>query len=342
MVKLKCKKSKYNKTIKASTKPPFPIDVVYTWKGEDTSENVRFSNNNELQYSLRSVEMFIPWVNKIFILMNPPKKIPSWIKESEKTNKKIIILDHFDTFPDKKYLPSINSNAIEITLPYIKELSEHFIYLNDDIFLGKPCPYTNFFTPDGKAVLSFKTLINKTKKHKGKPNKTVRNIKFPPNTGMMYNHIPIVRLKSVCLEFNKEYKLYIEWILANKKRRYQGWDKCIKYNLPSPCQQIHYPIAKYMYKKGKGILVDDTSRYYYVQTSSIQKSDSNIIPNIDSIRCLSDEMVFKEKLENLEKLRPYYFCINDTEEVVKMRKIKRKIMLSFLKKYYSKKPYFEK
>ena len=31
-------------------------------------------NNNELQYSIRSVIKYAPWINKIYILMNPPKK----------------------------------------------------------------------------------------------------------------------------------------------------------------------------------------------------------------------------------------------------------------------------
>ena len=52
----------------AVTNPPFPIDIVYTWKGESKSSNVRLGYNYELKYSLRSVELYAPWVNKIFIL----------------------------------------------------------------------------------------------------------------------------------------------------------------------------------------------------------------------------------------------------------------------------------
>ena len=47
---------------------PFPIDVVYTWKGERVTDNIRDSYNNELQYSLRSIDLYAPWVNKIYIL----------------------------------------------------------------------------------------------------------------------------------------------------------------------------------------------------------------------------------------------------------------------------------
>ena len=68
--------------------PPFPIDVVYTWAGENSTNNARISNNNELKYSIRSVIKYAPWVNKIYILMNPPKVAPSWFNESYKNKNK--------------------------------------------------------------------------------------------------------------------------------------------------------------------------------------------------------------------------------------------------------------
>jgi len=48
-----------------NSKPPFPIDVVYTWKGEEVTENVRTSYNHELKYSLRSIDLHAPWAKKI-------------------------------------------------------------------------------------------------------------------------------------------------------------------------------------------------------------------------------------------------------------------------------------
>ena len=145
--KSKSNKRTRNKTIKRGT-TPFPIDVVYTWKGEAVSNDRRLGYNHELQYSLRSVHLFAPWVNKIYILMNKSKQ-PSWIKK----NSKIIIVDHSETFPSDKYLPNTNSNAIETTIANIKGLSNHYIYFNDDIFLGRKVKYTDFFTNDGKALI---------------------------------------------------------------------------------------------------------------------------------------------------------------------------------------------
>ena len=74
--------SSFESYMKYKNITPFPIDVVYTWAGENNdNKNIRTRNNNELKYSIRSVIKFAPWVNRIFILMNPPKTPPSWFNK---------------------------------------------------------------------------------------------------------------------------------------------------------------------------------------------------------------------------------------------------------------------
>lgn len=316
-------KNIHTKTTKnnKSYKPPFPIDVVYTWSGEKTSNDIRLGYNYELKYSLRSIYYFAPWVNKIYILMNNPKRTPSWIK---KDNNKIIIVNHLETFPSTKYLPNTNSNAIETTIPNIEGLSEHFIYLNDDIFLGRKSKYTDFFTHDGKAYVNHNAIYTTSPYNKSddfNSNSKSINLEMPPNNGRMYEHIPIPRLKSLNLAFNKKYETYIDWIRKTKKRNKEGWDICYKNNLQSPCQQIHYPIAKFMYSKGKAELSNENYRTYYISNYG------------DHLR---------EKLDNIKKLRPLFYCINDTETDPNRRKRIPKQMLEFFNEYYPRKPSFEK
>ena len=298
--------------------PPFPIDIVYTWGGEKLSNNIRIAYNEELKYSLRSINDFAPWVNKIYILMNDAKKPPSWIKPD---NDKIIIVDHLETFPSKKYLPNVNSNAIETTIVNIKGLSEHYIYFNDDFFLGRNAKYTDFFTRDGQIYLNYNLL--KTQSTFLDNNKKSRKlkIKLPPNNGRMYEHIPIPCLKSINQQFNEEYCDYVDWIRKTKKRNKEGWSICKKYNLTSPCQQIHYPMAKFAYSKGKVVLSNENYRAYYVSTYGVH---------------------LKEKLENIEKLRPLFFCINDTETDKSRRAMLPNVMVAFFNKYFPKKALFEK
>jgi hypothetical protein len=296
--------------------PPFPIDVVYTWSGYEMSDDIRLSNNNELKYSLRSIDLYAPWVNKIYILTNPPKKYPSWIKDY----KKIIVVDHTETFPDAKYLPNTNSNAIETTIVNIKGLSEHYIYFNDDFFIGKKIKYTEFFTPDGKALVDKYTM--EERQILKEPKYNVLNIEYPLMGHRMHKHVPIPQIKSDIFEFNEKYAEYIHWIRMTKTRFMRGFDICETYGLNTPCQQIHYPIEKYMYSKGHAILKDndDKSKVKYIENSSknLSKDLNEVIINT-----------------------PQIFCINDTELDYSKREKVQNEMLNFFNTYYPNKASFE-
>lgn len=141
----------------------FPIDVVYTWvdghdprwielrsaaKGEDLHEESaslsRFLDRAELKYSLRSLYANAPWINHIYIVTAGQR--PSWL---ESDVEGLTVIDHRDIFSDAKHLPTFNSHSIESQLHHIPGLSEHFIYLNDDMFIGRPILPTQFFTSNG-------------------------------------------------------------------------------------------------------------------------------------------------------------------------------------------------
>ena len=316
--KSKSNKKPRNKTIKRTSMTratPFPIDVVYTWKGEDVSNDRRLGYNHELQYSLRSVHFFAPWVNKIFILMNSAKQ-PSWIKD----NSKIIIVEHSETFPSADYLPNTNSNAIETTIANIPGLSNHYIYFNDDIFLGRRVKYTDFFTTDGKALIDDYSIHTRNIVRGVGENKLLFDV--PKSADKLYKHIPISLIKNLVLDFNNTYSDYIDWIRMTKKRKDKGYDICEKNNLLSPCQQIHYPIAEFMYLHKKAKLVNNENNTLFYLSSA---NDN-----------------FSERLNDIINRRPKFFCINDVETDPAKRKIVASQMLSFFKKYFPNKADFEK
>ena len=316
--KSKSNKKARNKTIKRTSMTratPFPIDVVYTWKGEDVSNDRRLGYNHELQYSLRSVHFFAPWVNKIFILMNSAKQ-PSWIKD----NSKIIIVEHSETFPSEKYLPNTNSNAIETTIANIPGLSNHYIYFNDDIFLGRRVKYTDFFTTDGKALIDDYSIHTRNIVRGVGENKLLFDV--PKSADKLYKHIPISLIKNLVLDFNNTYSDYIDWIRMTKKRKDKWYDICEKNNLLSPCQQIHYPIAEFMYLHKKAKLVNNENNTLFYLSSA---NDN-----------------FSERLNDIINRRPKFFCINDVETDPAKRKIVASQMLSFFKKYFRNKADFEK
>jgi hypothetical protein len=145
----------------------FPIDVVYTWVNDKDPDWLRkkqkylpaaassategrphhperFTNRDELRYSLRSLEMFAPFVQHIYIVSD--HQTPEWLNTE---HPKISLVSHQEIFSDPSALPTFNSHAIESQLHHISGLSEHFIYFNDDVFLGARCTPEDFFEANG-------------------------------------------------------------------------------------------------------------------------------------------------------------------------------------------------
>ncbi len=142
----------------------FPIDVVYTWvdgadpewnaareerEGADARKeaagHARFRSRDELRYSLRSLHLFAPWVRRIFLVTAGQR--PSWLAD----DPRITLVDHRDILPADA-LPTFNSQAIETSLHKIPGLAEHFVYVNDDVFLGRATRPELFFSPGGASA----------------------------------------------------------------------------------------------------------------------------------------------------------------------------------------------
>uniref|UniRef100_A0A7N6C238 N-acetylglucosamine-1-phosphate transferase subunits alpha and beta n=1 Tax=Anabas testudineus TaxID=64144 RepID=A0A7N6C238_ANATE len=107
---------------------------------EDVSAS-RFEDNEELRYSLRSVEKHAPWVRHIFIVTNG--QIPSWLNLD---NPRVTVVTHQDIFQNHSHLPTFSSPAIETHIHRIPGLSQKFIYLNDDVMFGKEVWPDDFYS----------------------------------------------------------------------------------------------------------------------------------------------------------------------------------------------------
>ncbi|XP_037369675.1 N-acetylglucosamine-1-phosphotransferase subunits alpha/beta [Talpa occidentalis] len=107
---------------------------------EDVSPS-RFEDNEELRYSLRSIERHAPWVRNIFIVTNG--QIPSWLNLD---NPRVTIVTHQDIFQNLSHLPTFSSPAIESHIHRIEGLSQKFIYLNDDVMFGKDVWPDDFYS----------------------------------------------------------------------------------------------------------------------------------------------------------------------------------------------------
>uniref|UniRef100_A0A4W4GL23 N-acetylglucosamine-1-phosphotransferase subunits alpha/beta n=1 Tax=Electrophorus electricus TaxID=8005 RepID=A0A4W4GL23_ELEEL len=107
---------------------------------EDVSAS-RFEDNEELRYSLRSVERHAPWVRHIFVVTNG--QIPSWLNLD---NPRITVVTHQEIFQNVSHLPTFSSPAIETHIHRIPGLSQKFVYLNDDVMFGKDVWPDDFYS----------------------------------------------------------------------------------------------------------------------------------------------------------------------------------------------------
>lgn len=146
-------------------KPP-PLDVVFTWCDEsdpvfqsdirryrtasqsaEAAGSARFRTYDELRYSLRALDMHAPWIRNVILVTND--QTPHWL---DRGAPGVRVVSHRDLFEDHSHLPCFNSLAIEMSLHRIPDLSEWFLYFNDDFFIGNTLSPRAFFSPEGRPL----------------------------------------------------------------------------------------------------------------------------------------------------------------------------------------------
>ncbi|MBN3321959.1 GNPTA phosphotransferase, partial [Atractosteus spatula] len=117
------------------------LSIISQSKQDEDVSASRFEDNEELRYSLRSVEKHAPWVRHIFIVTNG--QIPSWLNLD---NPRVTIVTHQEIFLNDSHLPTFSSPAIESHIHRIPGLSQKFVYLNDDVMFGKDVWPDDFYS----------------------------------------------------------------------------------------------------------------------------------------------------------------------------------------------------
>ena len=298
------------------------IDLVYLWvDGNDpkwqakrnaflerkvenslSSFNGRYVNNDELKYSLRSVERYAPWIRKIFIVTDD--QTPEWL---DIENPKIKIIDHKEILPAES-LPCFNSNVLEHFLYKISNLSEYFILSNDDTFFNKIVSPTTFFGKDGFPIIRltrkpfrrFRWFLRE--QIFKNPHKLYSKALFnaaelvKQKFGFFYNGLPHHNidsyLKSDCIRVGEQiFKNEIDHTKMNHIRN------------ANDIQRIVYSYVALAEKRGHLRYVsNDESLHIHIQKD--------------------------RHFEKLKKFNPTFFCINDTEYADDNDRMKLKVWLS--------------
>jgi hypothetical protein len=226
----------------------FPIDIVYTWvdgadpvwrerkrqtlaaAGIEThpgAANIRFLDNGELRYSLRSVEQFAPWARNIYLVTD--NQVPSWLDPSQ---TRVTLVDHRDIFPADA-LPTFNSHSIGARLHHIDGLSENYVHFNDDFFLGRPVRPETFFDSNGvskfflsrTATLGFQGLGEALPHEQARRNVVellARDFGFRPSR--IFQHTPITQRRSVFFELEERYPEAMERTWRSRLRDHTDFE----------------------------------------------------------------------------------------------------------------------
>lgn len=312
----------------------FSVDIVYLWcdssdenwrqkkndelkkygkpLDNDSVGECRFINNDELKYSLRSLEKYVPWINNIFIVTD--NQVPNWL---DTTNPKIHIVDHNQILP-ADVLPVFNASAIEAALYKIPNLSEHFLFANDDMFFGRKLEKSFFFDLiTGEPIFRFskRKIINKSYKHLYgyMVSSAYRHVveKFGKSFPYFPHHNIDGYRKSDLEKCYLEYKDGFDKTMAQKFRE----KECIQRSIFE-----YYSIAKDL---GKAKVVDN------LWTK---------LTNRDGLDSLLIELK-KSKLGLLDKYNPGLFCLNDSLSTTNGDRI---AMKNYLEQRFSESSSFEK
>jgi hypothetical protein len=114
----------------------------YTSRPQDLNPERYRDPYQLLRYSLRSVERFVPWIERVLLFTCRPQ-VPDWLSSE-------VTVVHHDEIIDSRFLPTFSPNVIESYLHLLPLQSPVFLYANDDFFFGAPVAREDFLTPGGR------------------------------------------------------------------------------------------------------------------------------------------------------------------------------------------------
>ena len=212
-----------------------PIDVVYTWvDGSDPAWLVRKAEAQQRTspasssstssrstragspaatscgYSLRSLDMYADWVRHVYLVTDD--QVPAWL---DTTNPRISVVSHRELSVTAVGCPTFNSHAIESQLHHIDGLAEQYLYLNDDVFFGRPLSPSRFFHGNGLAIfalskakigLSDPSPADAPVMSAAKRNRDLLAEHFGVTVTNKFQHVPHALRRSVMHDLEKEFE----------------------------------------------------------------------------------------------------------------------------------------
>lgn len=319
------------------------IDMVYLWCdgnepefkkrkkqylsgvniNKDNKEAVgelRFFENEELRYSLRSLEKYAPWINHVYIVTD--RQIPKWLNVNY---EKVSVIDHSQIMP-KECIPCFCSTVIEYFLPFIPDLSEKFLYGNDDTFFGRDVLPQDFF--DGEKPI---VRVKEIRRGNFKTFSKSKNYNY---FGNLLNSLNLLNRR---YKINKYYEPHHNidsysksaYLLALEKYNVE-LKPCIKNRFRSPenLQRILFTLDMVYSGKATLRIVSDPKPW---------RKRLQFLKKVDWESYVDKDTSVKTRM-NIKKYRPKLFCLNSGEDCSYELKVQVK---EFMEELFPDKSKFE-
>jgi len=296
-----------------------PIDAVITWvdmtdpiwlekyqKAVGTNEisKARYRSFKELWFSVESLKKYCGWIRNIYIVTD--KQTPNFIDfDIVHKGPQVILIDHEQILGPECCQPTFKSTSIESYLHNIDGLSEVFLYLNDDMSVGKKIQRNTLIDPKdgipwvelGVKNLNFKQV--KPNHFEKKPwERHIFNAaklivkKFNRNPNLTYIHQMTIVRKSCC---------HLAWKL---------FDKALTASVATPIRKPNLntisfiPLTQYL-----GILY---GKLKFRNTVNISKNPHQKV--FLGHHQMKNRDLTQKNLNRLLKSRPHLICINSVNE----------------------------
>ena len=211
------------------------IDTVIPWSGPrsstvaaDGTDAARDRDNGELRYLLRSIAMHAPWVRKIWILVNG--QIASGAVEVPLSFAGCTRVVDRCSFMPTGTCPTRNSFAVSAFAYLLPGVSERWLFVEDDIFLGQAVTPRDFFDRDGKPFVWRKIpnwgFFAGQEAHRIYEDPAVATFSTPRSSGP-HPHYWTAHLKSVCASMHEQYREFYAFVGSHTQGRYSSRAKGI-------------------------------------------------------------------------------------------------------------------
>jgi len=297
------------------------ISIVYTWvdgsdidyafikskyNGGNKQLTHRDRSSDELCYSIRSLKKYLPW-HKGTIFIVTDNQIPYWLNTN---NSQIKIINHDEIIP--KYIkPTFDSSTIECFLDKIPNISEIFIYLNDDFFFNNYIHPSFFFTNINfypKFYRGNKVIFNESQVKNPKKNQIYSKMAYTTNkiikkyfdSNFIFYHI--LHCAYVC------YRNYFEFFR-------QFFENELRFVFSYRFRSPYKPITIYLYQSliyywTKGNFTSSNDKhirlYQSFKNDSISKYSCNIVPWHKLEKIVKYSFVNDDSVANFKRFRNFF------------------------------------